>query len=978
MRASIQVSIVLAALIAPLATQAETEGEHGPHHSTLFTTRRDRSGNLTTNRFVQIEPGLNYLDEHGLWVPTIERIELAQGGATAWTGPHKVSFAANLNVQGAVQIQLPDGKELVSHVHGLALTDVQSGRSILIAQTKNSEAWIYPPNEVVYHDAFEGLRADVRYRYTKLGIEQDIILREQPEVDVASIFPGRAIEDLQFEVWTEFTGSPAPDRQEGARIIEEGVDKNSGARKSLTLEGDETLGFGSMAMAQGKIYPVADADETLSLVTKHWIAIEGRSFLVEAVPIVRVDGALEALPPKQGGAMRGESLPRNQAILAVKPKVRGETGRPPAVRRASHEQEVAFVKTPGVVFDYQLVNSVANFTFRSDTTYYVTNAVTLSGTNTTFEGGTVIKFSNSPNASLIVDSPITWLGDFYQPIVLTAVDDHSVGEVLGTGALSGQYATVALELRAAAGGANLAHLRIANAKRAITLPSHTNHVISHIQVRDCLVGIGATNADFKLRNALFTGVLTNFAGTGSTGRIEHLTTSAASLFSTADYGSGSLFLTNSLLVAVSSTNPFTAQGSTRLSSSSGVFQTAGGGQFYLASGSPYRNAGLTTFDTKLREQLRRTTTQAPAPLSGTITLSTTLYPTAQRDTDTPDVGYHYPALDYLVSNLAVTNATLTLANGVALGLRGSTGPWLQPKSALRGAGLPGQLNVFVRSTAVQESTNAPSAGSGDVLVSTYSSAGVFSNAPVVDLSFTMFIANTPGGYHFYHAGSYQAAAISLQHSQLSGGWFYVETGTEAPLVTLNNNAHRRSQFWLQGVLGLSMRHQLGQLGAYDLWATSTNNSWEIADNAFDASPVSRNGAVMTNYANSYIGGGAVLTPTSGTNIVSSSFAYAQGALGMLYHGQTNLADRGSRTAGAAGLYHFTTTSNQVKETNSVVDIGFHLVAVDAAGKPFDSDGDGIPDYLEDGDGNGTKSGLESDWTIGSIPAGVLRLLTPTF
>jgi hypothetical protein len=255
---------------------------------------------------------------------------------------------------------------------------------------------------------------------------------------------------------------------------------------------------------------------------------------------------------------------------------------------------------------------------------------------------------------------------------------------------------------------------------------------------------------------------------------------------------------------------------------------------------------------------------------------------------------------------------------------------------------------------------------------------VFSNAPVVDLSFTMFIANTPGGYHFYLAGSYQAAAISLQHSQLSGGWFYVETGTEAPLVTLNNNAHRRSQFWLQGVLGLSMRHQLGQLGAYDLWATSTNNSWEIADNAFDASPVSRNGAVMTNYANSYIGGGAVLTPTSGTNIVSSSFAYAQGALGMLYHGQTNLADRGSRTAGAAGLYHFTTTSNQVKETNSVVDIGFHLVAVDAAGKPFDSDGDGIPDYLEDGDGNGTKSGLESDWTIGSIPAGVLRLLTPTF
>ena len=53
-----------------------------------------------------------------------------------------------------------------------------------------------------------------------------------------------------------------------------------------------------------------------------------------------------------------------------------------------------------------------------------------------------------------------------------------------------------------------------------------------------------------------------------------------------------------------------------------------------------------------------------------------------------------------------------------------------------------------------------------------------------------------------------------------------------------------------------------------------------------------------------------------------------------------------------GLYHFTTQTNQVKETNSIVDIGYHYVAVNAYGQPVDSNGDGIPDYLEDANGDG--------------------------
>src|SRR5262249_13975379 len=63
-----------------------------------------------------------------------------------------------------------------------------------------------------------------------------------------------------------------------------------------------------------------------------------------------------------------------------------------------------------------------------------------------------------------------------------------------------------------------------------------------------------------------------------------------------------------------------------------------------------------------------------------------------------------------------------------------------------------------------------------------------------------------------------------------------------------------------------------------------------------------------------------------------------------------------------GLYHFTTQTNQTKEGSSLLDIGYHYVAVDGNGKPVDSDGDGLADYFEDTTGDGTyNSGDLSNW-----------------
>ena len=97
-----------------------------------------------------------------------------------------------------------------------------------------------------------------------------------------------------------------------------------------------------------------------------------------------------------------------------------------------------------------------------------------------------------------------------------------------------------------------------------------------------------------------------------------------------------------------------------------------------------------------------------------------------------------------------------------------------------------------------------------------------------------------------------------------------------------------------------------------------------------------------------------------TNLV---FSFDTGPLGQFYlptaGPATNLFNTGRTYASNVGLYHFTTTTNQWKESNSFVDIGFHSIALGTNGLPMDTDGDGVADYLEDLNGDGLVGISES-------------------
>src|SRR6202012_5760645 len=101
------------------------------------------------------------------------------------------------------------------------------------------------------------------------------------------------------------------------------------------------------------------------------------------------------------------------------------------------------------------------------------------------------------------------------------------------------------------------------------------------------------------------------------------------------------------------------------------------------------------------------------------------------------------------------------------------------------------------------------------------------------------------------------------------------------------------------------------------------------------------------------------------DIFVTNFNWQSSWLGDFYLPATSpLIDHGSTTADQVGLYHFTTQTSQVPETNSIADIAYHYVATDTNGVPLDTNGDGIPNYLEDANGNGlVDAGDLGEWAV---------------
>jgi len=559
--------------------------------------------------------------------------------------------------------------------------------------------------------------------------------------------------------------------------------------------------------------------------------------------------------------------------------------------------------------------------------------------------------------------------------ILTSKDDNSCGDTItgSTGSPTNYQGATFLYL----GSGAYKYMRFSYAGTAIYgYPDALHGGVWHCQFVRCGTGIFNVNTNTDLYNVLFCncGTAVDIGGyTGDIFRGQHVTADQVATFFNAPDTTGKL--TNSILTGITTIGGIsTFVNCTTNSSGSGIYQTVGAAGFYLADGSTNRNAGSTNISAALLGDLRKKTTYPPILLTSDFTVDTTLSPQAVRNIGIPDLGYNYDPLDYVVSGRTLTSATLILTNGVALGTYGpssSFGISLRASAKLFSRGLATSLNWIVRYNTVQEQVNTNWSASTIAPAIAYTLSA--SPQPQAQFAFTGWSLLGKNGYHL-DSSKQVTPPFGFKDCQFGGGSFSpFDTSVgltnclwERVNITLDDNKQNPDRF---------VYNNLFRGGTLSLFKAGFG-TWILKDNLFDQTILSQSGTI-THSNNAYVTGYGRLTPTNSNDVIlTNKPTYLTSYLGSYYYPTNDgmlstLINAGSRYATNATLYHYCTTTNQVKEAGSMVDIGFHWVAIDPnTGLPYDADGDGIPDYLEDANGNGVSDSGETGWNSYTSPNGL--------
>ncbi len=958
----------------------------GPNHRVWRTERSVTLPNGEASShigfYTEMAPGMHYRVD-GEWLESQDLIEITVDGAIAQKGQHKVRFAANLNTAGAIQLRTSEGRDLVSHIIGLSYFDVESGNSVLIAQIKDCSGELVEINQLLYRNAFSGVTADVRYTYTMGGFEQDVILRSAPPApDRFGLNP----KTTRLEVLTEYINPPQPSTTT-VTLKQQDSEITAGKRLSFT---DDLIDFGTMQMGPGKAFPLGDpaaggnpGQINKAPVGKSWQQMDGRDFLIEGVEYETVAAELQKLKTAAVGSESDKvktlaaSPVRNLPQLSRTKRTASLPIKPANLTAAiaSHEDKTGFV------LDYSMVTTVSNCTFQGDTTYLLTSNVTFTGT-TVIEGGTVIKHTDGN--WMLFHGPVSCLTEPYRPAVFTDLNDDSFGEPISgsTGSPVVSSADI-LDFHANyfTNSVALKNLRMLYGYTAVYLSLGSGHSLENIQIVNSKRGVTLDTTDVVIRNALVVdapdGVIL-FANTTPTyARVEQLTAHRAGTLCWSVSGTNVLAVTNSLLVAVTNLTlqgyiyPVTVESNQVywLTNDPGtIFQTVGAGAHYLAD-STYRSIGSSNINPNLSASLRAKTTYPPLVYSNVAwTTNVTLTRRSIRDTNnSPDIGYHYESLDYVLGGVD-TSTNLTLSSGVAVGWFDSQyatgyGLRLLDGATVNSQGSANTNNYFVRFSTVQEMNNSAWYQWGWVGAVTAGGSGA-NPYPTFNSSFTRFSTLAAEKNHLRGSDGYMT--FRGTDCQFFCGNLY----TTASRYCFTNNLFWRVYTYLQDYYGAGFTNfnatYYGGIFGLDRFSGGT---WTINDCLFDGTSITISGGSGTSVFdyNGFTDGTGHSSLTNVHDVSITNLIWQAGPLGN-YYLPTNLSvngtplDKGSLTnAGLRGLYHYTTTTNNFKETNSVLDMGFHYVAVATNGLAIDTDGDGLPDYVEDRNGNGTVDPTETSY-----------------
>ncbi len=522
--------------------------------------------------------------------------------------------------------------------------------------------------------------------------------------------------------------------------------------------------------------------------------------------------------------------------------------------------------------------------------------------------------------------------------------------------------------------------------RIIALDNGGNAHQNGIQFFDCTI---------SLRNLLFANVQTNLNPIlyNNGLNIQNCTFSSSSnLICAQDWSGQSVTanLTNCILANMSSlTNAhvysFTYQinggnngfynsppfGTNQATNNFYPFQAVGGGGYYLANGCAFTNGATTNIDPTLQTNLYQKTVYPPIAYTNvTFTNDLTLNPQAARDTNAIALGYHYDPIDYSFGG-CIANSNITFTAGTAVGWFRTSSGWYHAGYGIHmGTGVTVSFNgiataptYWVRLNTAQEQDLTGGYGPGGI----ESWTSVNSPTLIGHFMHCSMVGYDGGSRHF--SDDWGNIVGELTDSEFRGGtlgvyqdyMYYTNclmwrvgtwllNGTTTSSYTLRNCTFFGGQFLIQrnssGPTPVSVRDcsfDQTSISTSDYWSSNTN----LTDYDYNA---------YTNTTDPFSIGGA-------HDVVVSYFNWQTSWFGN-YYLPTNspLLNAGDVPASEMGLYHFTIQTNQVPEGTNTVSVGYHYVATDAYGNPLDSNGDGIPDYLEDANGNGIyDTGDLGDW-----------------
>ncbi len=946
-------------------TSAYTVVSRGPNHriwQKVISVTNTALGRvwLQTNSYTELASGMHYWNGTN-WAESQALIAITTNGAAATQGRHAVAFLSNPNTTNAVDLTMPDGTHLRSHVLGLSYYDTATGSNAMIATVKDSTGAVSGSNQVIYADTFTDYKADIHYTYTRAGFEQDIILRESLDSPTNyNLSPATT----RLQIWTEFLNPPTP-----------AVRTNFVGGQPVT----QTLQFNSMRMGPGQAFSLGEtngASMDKTPVQKDWRTIDGRTFLIESVPYPAVKPRLDALSSEQHASVKSHHS-ESIAIWKLPPSHPGSN--PTEMKIAA-----ATKSAPGVLIDYPITldgtDDLTDYIFQGDTTYLITGNVNLYGT-VTLEGGAVIKMGGGQLT--LPDGVIDCQTAPYRPVVMTSMNDDTLGTVIdgSSGTPDGYDYWIGLDIQS--GSPVLNNIRICYGTYCIYVESSdTVLTMRNAQWVHCHNPFELEHCRAEIYNALMVGVDFPFLGRGYHVVAENVTIDSAVYYLTGNWDSADtseLHMANCIAVGVNglgdaATNDWDYS-LVDTNAVADLFQTVGSASYYLANDSPYRGAGTTNISADLATDLQNKTTWPPVEVyqDTFYTDSPDLSPLVPREGDGPfDLGFAYDPIDYAFGGVAITNVAMTIAPGTAIATFAanfdSYAIGMLDGSSLACTGTPLQPVRIFSYNCVQEQSNTNWHETQESMIAWDWESGP---DPILNFRFTKWSVMAADVKHF-RGMKPVTVPINFQDNEFYGGQLY----TGGPALILTNCLLSRVFAVLDdseggGDMNPVVRNCLSIGGTWYL-AHDGGGTWTCQDNLFDGTAIfqdadleisSYNAYVTNSTFNNYITNFYQITPTNEHDVIlTESPTYEVGPLGRWYYPvELPLIDAGSQNATNAGLYHYTTMTDQTVEGDSPVDIGYHYVAVDGDGYPLDKDGDGTPDYVEDANGNGVVDGTESDW-----------------